>query len=97
MKVQITKAFRWARDGIYVEDLHVGDVVEGRPAEIALEQGWGRSVEDATGIAPHEPPAAAPPTPPPPGPQSATSEIEVTATRVIGPAPSQAPARRRGR
>lgn len=41
MKVQITKAFRWARDGIYVEDVHVGDVVDGRPAEIALAEGWG--------------------------------------------------------
>jgi hypothetical protein len=70
MKVTITKAFRWAREGIYVVDLRVGDVVEGRPADIALAEGWGRevrgpapaSIEDA-------PPPAAPPEQPPAQPE----------------------------
>lgn len=45
MKVKITKTFKWAREGIHVELLHAGDVVEGRPAQIALAEGWGERVE----------------------------------------------------
>jgi hypothetical protein len=45
MKVRVTKAFRWAREGIHVVDIHVDDVVDGRAAEIALAEGWGREVE----------------------------------------------------
>lgn len=44
MRVECTRAFQWAREGIHVESVAVGEVVEGRAAEIALEAGWGREV-----------------------------------------------------
>lgn len=41
MKAKITKAFKFSPDGNSVRDIAVGDVVEGRCAEVAVQSGWG--------------------------------------------------------
>lgn len=46
MKVEVTRSFPWARDGVHQEIVMAGTVVEGRAAAIALELGHGRLVEE---------------------------------------------------
>lgn len=41
MKVKVTQEFQWAPDGNHVRDVKVGEVLEGRGAEVALEQKKG--------------------------------------------------------
>jgi hypothetical protein len=45
MRVEVTKSFRWAPDGNNVVDVEVGQVVEDRCAEVALQLGRGRDLE----------------------------------------------------
>lgn len=61
MKVKVTKAFRWAREGIYVIDVAPGEVVDGRAAEIALEMGRGQPLVEAMPAAPVAPAPERPP------------------------------------
>lgn len=44
-KVEITQAFDFAHEGVRIERLEVGAIVEGRCAEVALETGKGVEVE----------------------------------------------------
>ncbi len=39
MKVQVTKSFKWAPDGLHTRDVQVGELLEGRGAEVALDLG----------------------------------------------------------
>lgn len=40
-KVKVTKGFPWAPDGNHVRYVKVGEVLEGRGAEVALQMGAG--------------------------------------------------------
>lgn len=50
MRVRVTKAFKWAPDGNNVREVQVGEVLEGRGAQVALEQKAG--VEESSSPAP---------------------------------------------
>lgn len=55
MKVKVTKEFQWAPDGNHVRTVKVGEVLEGRGAEVALQLLSGEEVR--------EPPRGPAPTP----------------------------------
>jgi hypothetical protein len=44
MRVEVTKSYKWAPDGNHVREVQVGEVLEGRGAEIALELRCGREL-----------------------------------------------------
>lgn len=66
MKAKITQAFRFAVGGLHVVDVSVGDVVDGRCAEVALQEKWGLPADAPPPPAPA--PVAVPPPPPAPAP-----------------------------
>lgn len=76
MRVEVTRSFKWAPDGNNVRDVAVGEVLEGRGAEVALQLSSGRQLADVVAAeaaelaAPAEPSAAAaePPAPTPAAP-----------------------------
>jgi hypothetical protein len=45
MRVEVTKAFRWAPDGNNVIDVEAGQIVEDRCAEVALQLRSGRDLD----------------------------------------------------
>ena len=55
MKVKVTKYFPWAEDGNHVRTVKVGEVLEGRGAEVALQMKCGEEVREPSK------PSAAPP------------------------------------
>jgi hypothetical protein len=46
MKAEIVKPFAYAHDGIRIEEIQVGAIVEGDCAVQALAGGWGRAVDE---------------------------------------------------
>lgn len=44
-RVEVTKAFRWAPDGIHAREVEIGEVLEGEGAEIALQMGCGQELQ----------------------------------------------------
>jgi hypothetical protein len=46
MRVQVTKSFEWAPNGTHVRTVAVGEVLEGRGAEVALELKSGQRLGD---------------------------------------------------
>jgi hypothetical protein len=46
MKVKVTKEFDWAPDGNHVRKVKVGEVLEGRGAEVALHLKCGEEVRE---------------------------------------------------
>jgi hypothetical protein len=63
MKVRVTKQFPWAPDGNHVRTVKVGEVMEGRGAEVAMQLASG---ELLTEQAPPKEPAKSPVKPPEP-------------------------------
>lgn len=63
MKVEVTKHFRWARGGNYIEDANVGDVLEGEGAVWALKLECGRQLDAEESAATQTTIAAPAPTP----------------------------------
>jgi hypothetical protein len=55
MPVKVTKEFKWAEDGNHVRTVKVGEVLDGRGAEVALLHASGEEVR--------EPPKPVAPTP----------------------------------
>jgi hypothetical protein len=59
-KVKVTKDFPWAEDGNHVRTVKVGEMLEGRGAEVAIQLGSGEVLPE-----PEAKPQAAPPETPP--------------------------------
>lgn len=47
MKVKVTQEFKWAPDGNHVRIVRVGEELEGRGAEVALQLGKGEEVRES--------------------------------------------------
>lgn len=47
MRVKVTKEFKWAPDGNHVRTVRVGEELEGRGAEVALQLSSGDEVREA--------------------------------------------------
>jgi hypothetical protein len=47
MRVKVTKEFRWAHDGNHVRTVKVGEELEGRGAEVALQLSSGETMPDS--------------------------------------------------
>lgn len=64
MRVHVTRQYLWAPDGIHVRTVEVGEVLEGEAADIALQMGAGkvldeeRSASADTGLGPQAAQAA---------------------------------------
>lgn len=52
MPVKVTKEFNWAPDGNNVRKVKVGEVLEGRGAEVALQLSSGEEVREPSKPAP---------------------------------------------
>jgi hypothetical protein len=52
VKVKVTKEFRWAHDGNHVRTVKVGEELEGRGAEVALQLASGEEVRESSKPAP---------------------------------------------
>lgn len=46
MRVQVTRQYLWAPDGIHVRTVEVGEVLEGEAADIALQMGAGKVLDE---------------------------------------------------
>ncbi len=57
MKVIVNKTFKWAPDGIHVRDVLVGEVLEGRGAQVTLDMQCGEVVDEEPPAKQAEPPA----------------------------------------
>lgn len=51
MRVKVTVPFPFSPNGCHVEQKKLGDIVEGRAAEVALAEGWGEIEGVAAGRA----------------------------------------------
>jgi len=47
MKVKVTREFKWAPDGNHIRTVNVGEVLEGRGAEVALQLRSGEEVKES--------------------------------------------------
>jgi hypothetical protein len=92
MRVEVTRSFRWARDGNFVVEQNPGDVVEGAAADWALKLQCGRDRELAgqSEAAPSAPASSSAPAPEP------TAPVVADAAPTPPAAPNSA-GRRRGR
>lgn len=45
MKIEVTKAFKFSPDGNTVETVNVGEKVEGRRADVAMQMKCGREIK----------------------------------------------------
>lgn len=61
MKVKVTKEFPWAPDGNHVRKVKVGEVLEGRGAEVALQLHSGEVLQQAELVRPPAPSHQEPP------------------------------------
>lgn len=55
MRVKVTKEFKWAPDGNYVRTVRVGEELEGRGAEVALQLSSGEEVREHAKHPAHNP------------------------------------------
>lgn len=88
MKVEVTKSFLWAPDGNHVRTVAVGELLEGRGAEVALQLGSGYVLAEASK-------AEETAEPKPTTPEVAHPAVEPAPAPA--PAPADRPARGRGK